>query len=735
MAEQRAWLPGLVVALLLFGFAIKGVLLIAPSPPATAASGQFDTARALGRLERIFGDERPHPVDSPANDAVRDRLIAELRAIGLEPRIQEASDCSAMPKSRAVSCSHVRNVIATVGSGTAMHVLLNSHYDSTPTGPGAADDGVGVAAMLEIAALLKASPPPRPVTFLFNEGEEFGLNGASAFVREDPLAGNVDALINIEARGVSGPAIMFETSDPNGSAISAFANAANRPYANSLSMDFVKLIPNTTDVVEFRPAGWTMLNFAIIGNETRYHTPGDTIAALDRASLYHVGSEALAATRALAARQDAPTARTYVFTDVSGRLFLRLTLPIAAVAFCLLLLLGLVQTIRRKAAGKPMLLAIGMTFGGIAAAVLTGFAAGLIRAGDYWRAYPLLTYLAVYATLIFVMLWLWRRYGRDGDRWPVRTAVWMLILLLGGMIGAVLPGALIFFLIAPAIALTGIMLANRASRTAHAIVIAAAVVQFLMFAQLLGLIELLLIDGPVYAVAPLAVLAVMPFIIELDPVRSRNALTGIAALAAALWLGALLTPRTSADRPGAFTIDYFRDDSRGETKWSVASKQAPLPASFPGEWKKGVPAYSGRTRWVSPAPALDIPRPDIRFVRSEPAGKGRRVWLVLSPGGGNAVSIRFHKGTKLLRLGTPGETIAMPANGQPEKALLRCSGRSCEGLVIEAMFADQAKVTADLFATRFALPPEGAPLAARRPATAHPQYGPDSSIRRRSIRF
>ena len=54
---------------------------------------------------------------------------------------------------------------------------------------------------------------------------------------------------------------------------------------------------------------------------------------------------------------------------------------------------------------------------------------------------------------------------------------------------------------------------------------------------------------------------------------------------------------------------------------------------------------------------------------------------------------------------------------------------------IEALFADQAKVTADLFATRFALPPEGAPLAARRPATAHPQYGPDSSIRRRSIRF
>ena len=76
--------------------------------------------------------------------------------------------------------------------------------------------------------------------------------------------------------------------------MAAYARATRRPYANSISTDFAKLIPNTTDVVKFAPAGWTLLNWGIIGNETRYHSPGDTVAALDRASVAHVGSEVYA---------------------------------------------------------------------------------------------------------------------------------------------------------------------------------------------------------------------------------------------------------------------------------------------------------------------------------------------------------------------------------------------------------------------------------------------------------
>ena len=124
-----------VVAFLLFGlFALKGMLIEPPSPPIHPGQGEFDTARALARLERILGDQRPHPVDTEANDAVRARLMDEISALGLKPEIREAMDCSGFPKSRTVSCSRVRNVVAVIHGGPLRGaLLLNSHYDTTPT--------------------------------------------------------------------------------------------------------------------------------------------------------------------------------------------------------------------------------------------------------------------------------------------------------------------------------------------------------------------------------------------------------------------------------------------------------------------------------------------------------------------------------------------------------------------------------------------------------------------------
>ena len=87
---------------------------------------------------------------------------------------------------------------------------------------------------------------------------------------------------------------MFETSRPNGAAIALYRAAAARPVANSLSTDLYGLIPNSTDVAVFEERPWTILNFAVIGNETRYHSAGDDLAALDRRSLQHMGEQALA---------------------------------------------------------------------------------------------------------------------------------------------------------------------------------------------------------------------------------------------------------------------------------------------------------------------------------------------------------------------------------------------------------------------------------------------------------
>src|SRR5688572_14429702 len=160
------------IAMLLAAMAVKGELIRLPSPPDAPAANSFDANRAAARLQRILGDERPHPVDSAGDDAVRERLIAEMRSVGLAPRVTDDFACNGFARARAVACARVQNVVATIGPSTSLragpreplhqpsagpppheatphreerHLLLSAHYDSTFAGPGAGDAGIGVA--------------------------------------------------------------------------------------------------------------------------------------------------------------------------------------------------------------------------------------------------------------------------------------------------------------------------------------------------------------------------------------------------------------------------------------------------------------------------------------------------------------------------------------------------------------------------------------------------------------
>ena len=68
-------------------------------------------------------------------------------------------------------------------------------------------------------------------------------------------------------------------------------------------------------------------------------------------------------------------------------------------------------------------------------------------------------------------------------------------------------------------------------------------------------------------------------------------------------------------------------------------------------------------------------------------------------------------------------------DGAEGEAVLRCSGRSCDGMFVDVEIGGTKTVQATVVTTRFSLPPEGARLKAARPPNAHPQYGTDSSIR------
>jgi hypothetical protein len=268
-----------------------------PDPlPASAPPDRFSAERALVYLNAFA--TAPHPLGSAQHERVRDYLVSQLTGLGVKPQIQRST--SVTPRYQVAGT--VENIVARMRgtSGANDAVALAAHYDSVASGPGAGDDGAGVAALLETLRALRAGPPLlNDVIFLFTDGEEEGLLGASAFVDEHPWAKDARVFVNFEGRGNSGASQMFETSAGNGRLVQIFAHAAPHRSASSLTYEIYKRMPNDTDLTIFKKSGAAGLNFAFIGRWDAYHTPLDNPQQLDRASLQHHGENALSLARSL----------------------------------------------------------------------------------------------------------------------------------------------------------------------------------------------------------------------------------------------------------------------------------------------------------------------------------------------------------------------------------------------------------------------------------------------------
>jgi hypothetical protein len=735
MARATLLFVGGLLALLA-ALAFKHVLIAPPPIPEQAEAGEFDTNRAFARLERVLADQQPHSVDSPGSDGVRERLLAEMRAVGLEPRVSDAMTCNAFSRNRSVNCARVRNLAATIGPAEGEHLLLVAHYDSTPVGPGAADAGIGVATLLEIAEQLRGRQLQRPVTFLFNEGEESGLLGARAFLDSDPAAPRVTTLVNLEARGVEGPAIMFETSRPNAAAIGLYGGAVERPVANSLSTDFYRLLPNSTDVAVFEERPWTILNLAIIGNETRYHSAGDDLAALDRRSLGHMGGQALQVTLAHTDGVEPAAPGELLYADVLGRHLI--TLPLSAG----LALLGLIvvafgyAVFRRGAWGRPLL-------AGLAAAMLAAIAALVLtlivqqlRPGEFWRAFPIAMQVAVAGTALLAMA-LCLGIAGSKSKEQVRVAAWLLITLAGGAICFIAPGAAIYFLCAPLILLAGVLAERWRAGTEKIAGWVAALVQLLTLLPVMALVDLLLSTSPGWIAAPLAVLAALPLVIELrpdvDPGRGSTLVT--AGVMVAAWAAVLLVPAYSADRQEIFTVEHLRDRNTGTAKWGIYSDGAALPEAYNqlGPWERGAAPYARRPRWIADAPNHDGPAPELVRVAERPAASGRLVTLRLTLNGWDGAVVQIPASAGLRSLSTDGAERAFGA-GESDYTI-RCTGRACHGFTFDLLVGSAEPVDATVIGNVARLPDFAAPLIAARPENARPQYVPDASYALTPARF
>ncbi|VAH34510.1 unnamed protein product [Triticum turgidum subsp. durum] len=176
-------------------------------------------------------------------------------------------------------------------------ILVSSHIDTVSTTEGAGDCSSCVGVMLELARGVAqwAHGFKSGVLFLFNTGEEEGLDGAHSFITQHHWRNSVRFAVDLEAMGISGKSTLFQGTHQW--ALESFAAVAKYPSAQIATQDVFRsgAIKSATDFQIYEEvAGLPGLDFAYTDTTSVYHTKNDKMELLKPGSLQHNGENMLA---------------------------------------------------------------------------------------------------------------------------------------------------------------------------------------------------------------------------------------------------------------------------------------------------------------------------------------------------------------------------------------------------------------------------------------------------------
>ncbi|GAB3713101.1 M28 family peptidase [Nocardiopsis nanhaiensis] len=648
--QQQTHPPGLrasaLVALALIAALIAGAVIThrPPPEPATPTADAFDTQRAMDHLDEIA--QEASPIGSAANDRNRDYLQRQLQELGLETEVHSAVGARAFGDQVVSGLAH--NVVATVpGTDPTGQLVLAAHYDSTPTTPGASDDKMSVAVILEIARHLAEGAPPRnDIVLLLSDGEEPGLIGAEAFAEHHPATEQGGVLINLEGPGNSGPSVLYNTSADNAALVDLHASAAPHPAGESAMASVYELMPANSDFTTLTEHGFTGLEYGPLDGRVYYHHPRDTVEALDRDTLHQHGANTLALTRELVdtdlARSKADTSATY-FTVAGTVVHYPGTLvwPLALIATLAVAALGLMSRLTGTAT-TPRLLAAAATgivplLGALGAGWALWQALTLIRPeyGDLLPADPSyrpeLYRFAVLAVVVAVV-WAWhllarRWFGAQASAvgvlfWPALFGVAMAALAPGAAYVGTLPALAAALAGMAALAIGPARPRWRLAALATGIVPGAALAALTgyLFAAAVGMDMGTPIAALGFSMAAVLTLPLLEAALPGPGARARKrVLAPLTALATAAALAAtgLVVDRYDDDHPRMAHLVHITDADTGTAQWASYNT---APSAWVQDYVSQEQTHedSGLTvprgvwfEQVGPAPDLQEPAPEI----------------------------------------------------------------------------------------------------------------------------
>ena len=296
----------LFAAVVLSGLLAYGLWTL-PKPQNADYEG-FSSARVVEDIRVI--SQKPHSVAHPDERAqVREYLIDRLESMGADTVMQFRYDSIVGPQNKHVEYTFdAVNLLAefapTSETVSGTDLMLVAHYDSRYSQPmprdtvwsyGAADDGYGVGVILETVslALKNRAEWKQGVKVLFTDAEEPGMKGMKAIWENNrEVFDNVGLVLNVEARGTWGPALLFEACPGNAKVQELYASTAAYPFTYSLTTVVYQFLPMFTDftIVKDELPG---LNFSNIADVNHYHTDLDNFSNISEKTIQHYGSQIL----------------------------------------------------------------------------------------------------------------------------------------------------------------------------------------------------------------------------------------------------------------------------------------------------------------------------------------------------------------------------------------------------------------------------------------------------------
>jgi hypothetical protein len=664
---RSRWKGPVTLLLLAAGGFLSSSYRAVPRPvPANAPDTVFSSARAMSSLVEIARDA--HPVGSAEHARVREYLVSRLQELGLEPSVETAT--SMVRRGRRVRAATVRNILARIpGTASTGAVLIDAHYDGAGLSHAAADDGSGVVAVLEAVRALEAGPPLKnDIIVLLSDGEELGLMGARAFAEQHPWMADVSVVIDLEMRGAGGPAIMFQTGVDNGWVVRQLQSGDPGAFANSLSYEVYKRLPNDTDFSVFKRAGRQGLDFAGIARARMYHQVFDTPENLSEGTLQHQGMNALGMLRQLG-NADLGTVTApdvaYISVPVLGLVVYPTswTIPLTAIIL-LLTVLGFFAVLRKGGTGGGVV--AGLVISLVAAAVAGGAGYGLARwlpsihqelgglvgSAYYSEGWYVLALLGVALFAVSVLFGLARRKLSLAE---LALGAAILPVAVATAVTFTAPLAAVDFQWPALAAVAGVLVismlpGDRPGLLAWLLLLILAVPVLVI---LVPLTELIWLAGTIRIAMALGVaiaVALLFLLPLLDTLREPNSwwapVTALVLGAAFLGIG-VLQARPSADRPEPSTLVYAMDRGTGEAWWGTdpvdsvappdstpdrarawARQHAGLSAGFGGRRPFDAFLTSPLSLDAAAATPIDAPLPQVALTADSVEGGERHAHLV-----------------------------------------------------------------------------------------------------------